>query len=184
MNKHFYDDLRRIIDNATFILDDSDEFSFKHYRELYLKNEFSPNVSIIDEDKFCEDYNKLRESSIFKLPFLQIKVSSNQILFLGGESIDLVTYYGHPKCINIKYDGCSGDIKIDSNIRYNNFLIEELLNTEISKSMLPNEYISLFSNNENNTNIEFNGDMSGRKDEVLEFVEKPKSLSLIKKNYK
>lgn len=50
--------------------------------------------------------------------------------------------------------------------------------------MLPDEYISLFSNNENNTNIEFNGDMSGRKDEVLEFVEKPKSLSLIKKNYK
>lgn len=184
MNKHFYDDLRRIIDNATFILDDSDEFSFRHYRELHLKNEFSPNVSIIDEDKFCEDYNKLRESSIFKLPFLQIKVSSNQSLFLGGESIDLVTYYGYPKCINIKYDGCSDDIKIDSNIRYNKFLIEELLNTEISKSMLPDEYISLFSNNENDTNIEFNGDMSGRKDEVLEFVEKPKSLSLIKKNYK
>ena len=36
----------------------------------------------------------------------------------------------------------------------------------------------------NNTNIEFNGDMSGRKDEVLEFVEKPKTLYLIKKNYK
>lgn len=67
MNKYFYDDLRRIIDNATFILDDSDEVSFRHYRELHLKNEFSPNVSIIDEDKFCEDYNKLRESSIFKL---------------------------------------------------------------------------------------------------------------------
>lgn len=184
MNKYFYDDLRRIIDNATFILDDSDEVSFRHYRELHLKNEFSPNVSIIDENKFCEDYNKLRESSIFKLPFLQIKVNSNQRLFIGGESINLVTYDGYDKLLNIKYDGCSDDIKIDSNIRYNNFLIEELLNTEISKSMLPNEYISLFSNNENNTNIEFNGDMSGRKDEVLEFVEKPKTLYLIKKNYK
>ena len=73
---------------------------------------------------------------------MQIKVSSNQSLFLGGESIDLVTYYGYPKCINIKYDGCSDDIKIDSNIRYNIFLIEELLNTKISKSMLPDEYIA------------------------------------------
>lgn len=184
MNKYFHDDLRRIVDNATFILDDSLDFSFEQLNKLYLKNEFSPRVLINDEEKFSEEYVKLRESSLLELPFMRVRLNSNQVLSISGDSISLSTDDGGSRKINIRYDGSSDNIKVDSNIRYDNSFIEKLLNTEISKSELPLEYISLFSNSEADTNVDFKDDMGGRRDEVLEFVEKPKSLSLIKRNYK
>ncbi len=71
-------------------------------------------------------------------------------------------------------------------IHYNSFLIEQLLNILIPKNKLPLEYISLFNMSDVDTNIVFEDDLGGRKDEVLEFVKRPKalSLSLIKRNYK
>lgn len=186
MNKYFKDDLRRIVDNASFLLDDNFGFSFEQLNKQYLKNEFSPRVLINDKEKFSCEYEKLKMNSLFNLPFMNIKLNSNQSLIIGGDSVTLMTNDGGTKRINIKYDSSSDNIKVDSNIRYNSFFIEQLLNTGIPMDMLPPEYISLFSESEADTNLVFEDDMGGFRDETLEFVRRPKalSLSLIKRNYK
>ena len=183
MNNYNLNNTRESKDEAIFILDEYNDFEFEQINKLDIEKAFTPNVLIEDKNEFINIYNELKQKKLFNLKELYVKINPKQILCVDGDGIYL--YNGDDKQeINIKYDAKSDSIKIDSNTKYNTVFIENLLDTVISKDKFTLEYIDFLENTDEKEKYSFIDDTINKKRETLDFINKNKSLVLIKRNYK
>lgn len=182
MNKCTFDEVRWMIDNASFyLIEDNDRLYFKQNNYLKLEGIFKPEVLIGNQVEFASIYAELKSTKLFTLPSLYIEINPYQLLFVCGDSIYLSNSNERGKEIEIKYIAKDDSISVSSSISYSNHFIEKLLETKIPKYEFPNEYISLLDGNDDKTNDLFVNDIIGRKKENLQFEGKGKGLVLTKK---
>lgn len=183
MNKYDLNELRECLDNATFILND-DENTFEKVPTINKEKEFSPVISIKDNEKFKRLYEKLKQTNLFKLKSLYIKLNPYQTIYILGNGINLYNIVDDVQETNIKYDSKSASIKITSDKKYSTVFIEDLLDTKIPKYYFPQEYLEFLEQCPNKERYSFIDDTISKKNETLDFINKGKSLVLVRRNYK
>ncbi len=176
-------ELREYLDNATFILND-DSTKFEKVTTINQEKEFSPVISIKDIEEFKRLYEKLKQTSLFKLKSLYIKLNPYQTIYILGNGINLYNTIDDVQETNIKYDPKSASIKITSDKKYSTVFIEDLLDTKIPKYYFPKEYLEFLEQCPNKEKYSFIDDTISKKNETLDFINKGKSLVLVRRNYK
>lgn len=182
MNKYTYNQVRWMIDNASFyLIEDSDRLYFNQNNHLKLEGIFQPKVLIDNQSEFASTYAELKSTKLFTLPSLYIEINPCQSLFIWGDMIYLSSSFEMSKKIDIEYIAKDDSISINSNTGYSTYFIRRLLETKIPKYEFPNEYISLLEENCDKTDDLFIEDKIGRKKENLQFQDTGKRLILTKK---
>ena len=180
MNQMIFSDYRYKKDHATYTLGKKDsKYQFTPYNSVVLGEYYSPEINIPDEkqEQFTRAYKDLRESAIYSLPELIVKINPFQDLYIRGDSILLSNQGETGKGIDITYTAKDDKIHVKSEVKYSTAFVEELLETRIPKYEFPDKYFYALEGNRKPEEV-YIDDVLNRRQEVLSLEDRPKVLML------
>lgn len=144
LDKYFYSDLDSVFQSYIYrVVKQKDKFLFINGNEEYVKHNFIKSINFKDTETAKHLYDFLRSSDLFKLPRLHLKLNIYQSLAIDGSFIYFHNEDSKNGIIDVIYDMKTDEIKINSNTTCYPYFLEQLLETRIYRSEIPDEYVYL-----------------------------------------
>ena len=140
-----------LVDRANYnVIKEDNGFIFEVIDNLNFGDKiYHPEVTVLDYGEFLKLYNKITNSKLFNLPTIYKNINPYQLLIVDSNRIELQNESGETrKYISICFDPKTNKVLLNQRGRHSSMFISDLLQTQIPKSVLPQEYINILDQSE------------------------------------